>query len=302
MTVQQASLDLRIGVAVASLGRPDELGVLLRYMAAQTIAPAMIILSVTKESDIPPEALEQARVIYGPPGLPAQRNRAIEACMGQCDVIAFFDDDYVPAKGVIEGLARIFSDHPDVVGATGTLLADGVGTGGMDPVEACRIIDQFDASGETLPIEITLRSHGLYGCNMAFRMSSIGDTRFDEALPLYGWQEDMDFSALIMQRGRIIKTNAFIGVHCGVTRSRSPGLRLGYSQIANPTYLVRKGTMQPVYALNLMIRNMIANHVRLFRPEPWIDRAGRMKGNWLALRDLVAGKLKPNRILEISPK
>ena len=35
------------------------------------------------------------------------------------------------------------------------------------------------------------------------------------------------------------------------------------------------------------------------RPEPWIDRRGRLAGNLRALRDLVTGRLAPGRILEL---
>ena len=70
--------------------------------------------------------------------------------------------------------------------------------------------------------------------------------RFDEGLPLYGWQEDIDFAARVArQGGALARTDAFAGVHCGVKTARSRGLPIGYSQVANPLYLVRKGTMRP---------------------------------------------------------
>ena len=48
---------------------------------------------------------------------------------------------------------------------------------------------------------------GTYGCNMAFRTAGIGSVRFDERLPLYGWQEDLDFCGALRGSGRIVKTN-----------------------------------------------------------------------------------------------
>ena len=88
-------------------------------------------------------------------------------------------------------------------------------------------------------------------------------------------------------------------MHRGVSRGRSSGTRTGYSQIANPHYLFRKGTLPGRFALRLVAKNCLANHLRAFRPEPWIDRAGRVRGNWLAFRDLLRGRLDPRRILEI---
>ena len=71
-----------------------------------------------------------------------------------------------------------------------------------------------------------------------------------------------------------------------------------YSQIANPIYLVRKGTMPRSYAYLLIRRNVAANLLGSFRPEPWIDRRGRLAGNALALADIAIGRISPQRILQ----
>jgi hypothetical protein len=57
--------------------------------------------------------------------------------------------------------------------------------------------------------------------------------------------------------------------------------------------------MSLAFAAPLIWRNVLANLARTFRPEPWIDRKGRLKGNVLALRDLVTGRISPQRILEL---
>ena len=82
-------------------------------------------------------------------------------------------------------------------------------------------------------------------------------------------------------------------------QGRQSGMRLGYSQIANPIYLSRKGTLPWSRALRLMGRNTAANLLRLMSPEPYIDRAGRANGNIRAFRDLLSGSLAPERILEL---
>ena len=66
---------------------------------------------------------------------------------------------------------------------------------------------------------------GLYGCNMVFRAEAIGQERFDEQLPLYAWQEDIDFTARVGRARRMVKTDAFQGVHQGVKGARLPGTR-----------------------------------------------------------------------------
>jgi GT2 family glycosyltransferase len=136
---------------------------------------------------------------------------------------------------------------------------------------------------------------------MAFRLEAIRrhDIRFDEKLPLYGWQEDIDFSRRVAPYGQIVKARQLQGVHLGTKRGRTSGVRLGYSQIANPIYLIRKGSLSWKHAKMLMWRNLAANFARSIYPEPWIDRRGRLKGNFLALRDLVVGHLSPDRIMNL---
>jgi hypothetical protein len=43
-------------------------------------------------------------------------------------------------------------------------------------------------------------------------------------------------------------------------------------------------------------RNLIANLVKAWRPEPWVDRKGRLKGNAMACLDLLTGKLAPQNV------
>ena len=89
-------------------------------------------------------------------------------------------------------------------------------------------------------------------------------------------------------------------VHCGEKRGRErSGRRLGYSQVCNPVYLLRKATLPRQIAVRMILRNLLANHAKLFRPEPWIDRQGRAAGNWLAIRDVLRGRVDPHRILEL---
>ena len=97
----------------------------------------------------------------------------------------------------------------------------------------------------------------------------------------------------------VVETDAFAGVHRGVSSGRMPGTRLGYSQIANPVYLMRKGTMGAGHALGLMARNFVANHVKAVAPEKHIDRRGRMRGNWLALAHAAQGRMSPEKVLQL---
>jgi glycosyltransferase involved in cell wall biosynthesis len=289
---------MRIAVVIATLGRPEEVGQLLERIALQTFPPSAVILSVESEADLPPQLPKGVRVVMGPRGSSTQRNRGMDPVLPGCDLVAFFDDDYLPSARALEGMARLFRENPDVVGATGRLLVDGIMTGGFPYDVALADITAFDAAPHE-PARIERDVQGAYGCNMVFRADAIGEARFDENLPLYGWQEDVDFAARLLPSGRLVKTNAFVGIHRGVTRGRTSGVRFGFSQIVNPVYLVGKGTMGLGKAANLMARNLLANHAKALWPEPWVDRLGRVRGNWIGIGHVFSGKADPRGVLKL---
>ena len=98
-----------------------------------------------------------------------------------------------------------------------------------------------------------------------------------------------------MRRGTAARAGALWGVHLGHKSGRVPGVRFGYSQIANPVYLCGKGTVSRLFAARLMTGNLLANLVRSVAPDPVVDRRGRLRGNLLAIRDLCRGRLVPER-------
>jgi hypothetical protein len=128
----------RVGVVVASLGRAEILGALLCDLARQTLIPKRIVLSVTTEADLPMDWNQYPNVdaIVVPKGSCVQRNRGIDHIGRTCDVIFFCDDDYVPSQFTIERLAALFAANPNVAGATGHLLADGVNSAGISTTAA----------------------------------------------------------------------------------------------------------------------------------------------------------------------
>lgn len=286
----------KIAVAIASLGRPDTVAEVLAALDRQTRTPDIIIFSVTSDADLPDDLRSDGiHVIYGEKGLCAQRNRVLEYMVDDYDYLVFFDDDFVPSKFAVERIEEYFNDNPEIVGITGNVIEDGINGPGISYEKACEIVSEYDDAPRP-PVEVLKEVYGLYGCNMAYRTSVIGNKRFDENLPFYGWLEDVDFAAQIGTNGRLVRTTAFAGVHCGVKSARSPGLRLGYSQVANPIYMNQKGTLRWSIAAKSIGKNFIANHVKTLKPEPWVDRWGRTKGNWLAIRHLIMGKLSPTNI------
>jgi GT2 family glycosyltransferase len=151
------------------------------------------------------------------------------------------------------------------------------------------------------PFSVTPTFNG-YGCNMVIRLEPTRryGIRFDENLPLYAWLEDVDFSRQMAVHGLVVHATQLRGVHLGTKKAgRSPGRRLGYSQIANRIYIQRKGNMNFFQTWDGNLRNFSANLIKSLNPEPWVDRRGRLSGNLLAFRDLVTGRLDPRKILDL---
>jgi GT2 family glycosyltransferase len=290
---------MSIAVGIATLRRPEILAETIDVLARQTRLPDLLVICAGGPEDVDDASLKNfpaaARMVTGTVGLCAQRNKILSAA-AEADIIVFFDDDFFPEPDYLANLERVFLVNPDVVAATGFVLADGVNGPGLSVQQALKIGETGScapAGGAKL-----IDYYGTYGCNMAFRMETVrhNSVLFDENLPQYGWQEDIDFSLRLAPFGRIVKSRDMRGVHLGVKLGRTSGIRFGYSQIANPVYLVRKGSIAWRYAMNLMWRNLAANLVRSFYPEPWIDRKGRLKGNILALIDITIGRISPLRI------
>ena len=295
----ERTLSKRLIAIIATLGRPGQVALLLRHLERQSRLPDEVILSAPDESHLSPAEEYRFPVsrIFGARGLTAQRNVAVEDAKGRCDVITFFDDDFVPADDYLERVCEAFDSHADWAVVFGEVFRDGVTTAGISWEEGVRLVadDARNARHAPVPVEHV----GAYGCNMSIRTDSIGPVRFDERLVLSGWQEDIDFTSQLRRKGKVINLNTLRGVHLGVKGGRVSGVRCGYSQIANPLYLIRKGTMPLSFALKLMARNMLANAVRSIRPEPYIDRRGRLRGNLLCLLHVAAGRDRPEFILEI---
>lgn len=292
---------LKMAVGIATAGRPEIASYAVDLVARQSRKPDLLVVCPAAPNDLDADLLAilpfATDVRMGKRGLTAQRNQILAATIDY-DVIIFFDDDFFPQLDYLQQVERIFLEKNDVVAITGRPIQDGINGPGLDPGFALELVLAQEPGGAEQVIAAT---YGTYGCNMAFRIEPIRhrNLSFDENLPLYGWQEDIDFSRQMASAGRIVDATLLRGVHLGTKSGRTSGVRFGYSQIANPVYLIRKGTMSRSFAWPLMWRNFLANVGRSLRPEPWIDRRGRLKGNCLAFRDLITGHISPQRILEL---
>ena len=302
---------MKVYVVLATKGRPTDIPVILNILKKQTLLPDHIVVVGTSETDfgdgrsIASGDHNISFKISERPGLPIQRNVGIDAILqkhGSSDdnfLIAYFDDDYRPKLDWMERAKDAF-EKQGIVGMTGWVLADGISGPGISEKDAKRYL-----SGE-LPPEPHLSRRQIgnylnsaYGCNMAFNGAVSRAYRFEESLPAYGWLEDRDYTGQALSMGSVKGVGECIGVHLGTKGGRVSGVKFGYSQIANPIFLARKGTMKWFHSFHIISRNLLANHFKTLRPEAWVDRKGRVKGNWMGMVDLLRGRLHPERINDL---
>lgn len=281
-------------VVVATVGRAALTRETIDLLLNQTRRPdGVVVVSVTPADVIGvADSAIRPEVVFAEKGLCRQRNRALDLLKGRADIITFFDDDFVPAPDYLEAVGKLFDERPDVAGITGKLIADGINNAGYTVAQAQELITA--RAGEMDPA--VKKRQALYGCNMSVRMAMAKGLRFDEALPLYGWQEDIDYTYQLGKRGPLISSGRVTGVHLGSKGGRTSGKKLGYSQVANIVYLHRKKTMQPGLGRKLLLSNLASNLARSIWSEPHIDRRGRLLGNVMALIDVARGRVDPRRI------
>lgn len=270
----------------------------LAELRGQTRPPDRLVVCGGGHADLSGLAGMGAELMIAPLGTSRQRNAVLDA-VADCDLVAFLDDDFLPAPGFLAAMEAAFLADPALVAATGHVVADGIKGPGHSPAEG-RALLRADPGAP--PGAQPMPAYNAYGCNMVLRLAPMRahGLAFDPDLPLYGWYEDIDLCRRLAPHGRILKLPGARGVHLGVKSGRTSGLRLGYSQIANPVYLARKGSYEWRRALWSMARNLGANLLHAPVPEPYIDRRGRLRGNLLALADLLRGRCDPRRILALA--
>lgn len=302
---------MRCFVVVATKGRPTETRRLLDNLRGQVLPPAFTVVIGAEDKDL--SGIHDHELVRSGDcfatvspkvGSSSQRNFGLAELKrrGYFDegagrfFCAFFDDDFRMQDDWILRAAVRFAQN-DIVGLTGQVLADGVKGGGLSESEAEAYLKRkigrqpHWASGDT---EREIGS--VYGCNMAFLDLVSKDVRFDEALPLYGWQEDRDYTAMARRSGKVIYFPGSVGVHLGIKAGRTSGLKFGYSQIANPLYLMKKGTMEPASCLQFVGRALLANSIRSLRQHRFVDYRGRLYGNILAVMDTIVHGPTPQKV------
>ncbi|MEH3075703.1 MAG: glycosyltransferase [Quadrisphaera sp.] len=289
-----------VAVVVASAGRPELLGRLVADLAQQTHHDHTLVICTPTPDDLPAGGLASDVVVVHARGAAAQRNTGLDAVPDATHVF-FFDDDAVVRPDYLQRALAYFAAHPEVVGVTGRVLLDGSGASAPEVTRS--------AAEEALTGSLAdpLRGAGkpvdeLYGCNFGYRADVDPALRFDDRLPLYSWLEDLDFAGRLLRHGSLAKLDDAVVVHLGVkSGGRVAHQRLGYSQVMNPFYLRRKGTISWQRLAYEVGPRLVGNSIRSVRHPERAWRRRRLLGNTRAFGDLARGRFTPERILDLPP-
>ena len=230
-----------------------------------------------------------------------QRNTALDH-VADTDLVAFIDDDMELCSSYLASMVRLFSADPELVVASGSMLADG-GRAQQVSREQAKILcrDAELARPAENPV-ITCPLDYAYGCNLIVRGSAARANRFDERLSLYAWLEDSDFSYHCTRGGKPPATNLSAQcVHLGWRGGRISGQKMGYSQIINPFYLWRKArvfSLRHIF-VQYWMRCLVANCIGVVWGKPEDDRLNRLKGNAIAMLHLLKGRCDPMAINQL---
>ena len=218
----------------------------LQQMPKQTRPPDFVLVAASGPNDVASGWADlRYGLIYAEKGLTTQRNALLTAA-SKADIIIFFDDDFLPHPTYIEEVEKAHLNDDDIAMTTGFVMLDGIiGPGIAYDFALRRLQNSHKGTTDAQRLQSSRTIYNAYGCNMSVNaaLARRHGVSFDVRLPLYGWQEDVDFSRRMARYGKIVQIPAARGIHLGVKKGRVTGVRFGYSQIANPLYLFRKGTI-----------------------------------------------------------
>jgi len=296
----------KLAVVIASANRATALEETVSCVLRQSRRPAEIVLSVPQgEGHVSASTarLPDVKIIRGEVGLTRQRNRAVDALAAEIELVAFLDDDVELRNDYLSAIARAFCERPDVVFLRGHMVVNGLACNGSERTRARALLadDMRVHAGDQAPLQLDLiTSIDAYGATMSVRRAAFDVVRFDERLPLYGYMEDLDFAQQCAHIGKLAYCHNARLVHLFMPSGRIPGIRMGFSQVANPLYLWRKGTLPSRVLCRVLMRHLAANALKSMLPRQPIDRRGRLLGNLMALRSAALGRVAPEEAETLS--
>jgi GT2 family glycosyltransferase len=206
-------------------------------------------------------------------------------------IVTIFDDDVEVAPDYLERAQAFLATHPEVCVFDGRVLRDGQ----VSRQEAKDILRR------PMPEDHSFRpTVHIYGCNFTSRVDTLRSHPFDERLPLYAWQFELDYGIRCSSTGEVGTYHGCRFVHLMVSSGRINGKRFGFSQVMNPYYLFRKREIPLRKVIQFFwFRSVASNLFNGTRRGTLYDYRGRLKGNLIAFESIVRGRVEPERILDL---
>jgi glycosyltransferase involved in cell wall biosynthesis len=282
-----------LAVIVPTQARKKSVGETVESIVRQADIPDQIIVSASGPEDVDPDLAKNPRVqlVFGPRGITLQRNRGIDALNPKAEIVCMLDDDVELPEDYFSCVKRLLETRPEIVGFSGSVMTVDHKT----REEAKKILLQWKGEDRFEEGKIGI------GCSMNVRRWVLEKVRFDERLALYGRLEDADFAARTFPLGKQGTYFACRVAHLMEKQGRLPGKAYGFSQVMNPYYLWRKGSMPSFWEV-VRAHWWIAlgsNTWGMVRPRRPIDHWGRLRGNFLALWFILRGRIEPEYIEKI---
>lgn len=239
---------MQFSLLLATVGRTDDLGRFFRSLCEQTHSNFQVIVIDQNDDNRVPDVLQEFEgrfdVLHlrSPRGLSRARNAGLAYATG--DVIAFPDDDCWYQPELLEKVARVMTNNPDLGGITGSATA---GTWSQQPGPVTR----FNAWRRGISFSMFLRRR------------AVGSLLFDEALGLgagtpWGSGEETDFLLRMLETGVSLQYHPEVRVnhpqwdYKEVTRSKQRSYGRGMGRLLRkhkfPLHLVGYHIVRPLLA------------------------------------------------------
>jgi GT2 family glycosyltransferase len=290
-----------IAAVIASTGRTQVLRETVENVLQQSWRPNRVVIAVIKpgDCDIAPYEFDNVRVILARKGLSAQLNDAVSLLGDEVEYVCFFDDDVVLVDDYIEKMVGFMQRRADIVALSGHAFRDG----GLSGDEARHLVKTPPAVRE-LEFKNSGKHWVLYGCNMVIRRHVFLKEKFDERFVLYAWMFEIEMTYRLLAYGKVGRYAGGQLIHLKVQSGRISGVKFGYTQLVNRWYLALRPSLKGrrfyilCWAAYWIMRSTVENFIFQItrKNDPYIDYAGRFRGNLRAWYDLFQGKVCPERI------
>lgn len=295
-----------LGIVIATVGRREIVEQTIASLALRKTVPSEVIVVGATQNDLPALGNSvpfQVRTLLAPvKGSAIQRNLGIRHLSSSIEFVTFLDDDMEVHNDYCAEVENVFRSAQSVAGFSGCIMANG----NIDRAAARQLLN-----GHQIPVDMPVfgfyRNHwpGFYGCAMNVRRRWLDVEQFDERLPLYAIGEDCEMGFRLSRHGSVGGSARCPVVHLATRTGRISEVGVGYAQIVNYLYFAKKGVGFPRAAtyydklIRLPLVNLFFSLFPRLEKRRAIDRKGRFRGNLLALRDVVRGRIDPMNLLRI---